>query len=442
MGACTSQGSNALTKNYELEVAHLLGEGSYSIVFQGRYKLTGERVAIKRIDKQRSVSSQMWEDEIAMLRQCARHENIIELRDVYQTAAHVFIVTELAEGGELFQALINDGAYSEWDAKRYILDVFHALQFLHQQNIVHRDVKPENLLLTTKDSKTARIKLADFGMAKIIKDASMLGCEHLTWAYCAPEVLQEEGVSAYDAKSDIWSVGIVLHVLLTGWHPFDVDGRQTKTQMVESIRLGKFDMSEGEVWESVSNDAKDLLRQLLCVDRTKRLTATQALGHAWFASPHTPRSPLSVSVSGGLGHYQRKMLRKFRASVLVAMAAEVLRRSIQKGDDTDNNNNNNETHPQDAAATVSSVVSDEAPVAPVNEHVHPVTDSVTEDGNSGASRAPPPKLVSARSQFALLFGKQASLRQADDAQTPVITTAVAADEGGATSLDDIDVLVE
>lgn len=218
-------------------------------------------------------------------------------------------------------------------------------------------------------------------MAKLADSASSprsaaAAHEQLTWPYCAPEILATIGgfasrvasirtsrassVTASDwtglatgadenggvgtvtanqtlqpppmsplplpvdvsAKCDVWSVGIVLYVLLSGSHPFDLDGRQTRDQIVQNILLGQFSMSdESSVWRAISPEAKELLALLLETDPTKRPSAAEALEHEWFASPHTPRTPLSVSVSDGLGQYQRLMRKKFRVRTRTRTAA-------------------------------------------------------------------------------------------------------------------------
>lgn len=201
---------------------------------------------------------------------------------------------------------------------------------------LRRDIKPENLLLSSTDTACASIKLADFGMASIIQVVRIsfecipvycmnsyfftvaqgnrfLGPEHLTWAYCSPEVLvgdmTQENPSA--VKADIWSVGIVLYVLLSATHPFDTDGRQTKDQMVDNILNGTYSL-DSPVWEVISPPAKRLLGKLLARDPSERPTAAEALNDAWFKAPDTPRESLSISMSDGLGQYQRLMRKKFR----------------------------------------------------------------------------------------------------------------------------------
>ncbi|RLN88642.1 hypothetical protein BBJ28_00017612 [Nothophytophthora sp. Chile5] len=129
----------------------------------------------------------------------------------------------------------------------------------------------------------------------------------------------------------MWSVGIVLYVLLSGTHPFDSDGRQTRNQMVNNIQSGQFAMA-GPCWDAVSNEVKALISALLSVAPEQRPTAVEALAYEWFTSPRTPRETLAVSQSEteGLEQYRRTMRRKFRSSVLATVAADTLRRSLKK----------------------------------------------------------------------------------------------------------------
>ncbi|KAH7470718.1 Calcium/calmodulin-dependent protein kinase type IV [Phytophthora ramorum] len=350
MGVCSSRRWPSLAEFYELESPEVvLGEGSCSRVFRARERASGGLVAIKRLDKahQRLIDDDpvQWQREVALLRRCASHPNVVALHDVLETPEFVYIVMELAEGGELFQALIDEGAYSEWDARRFITDLLEALRFLHDLGIAHGDVKPENLLLTSASSKLASIKLADFGLAALVEESSLLYNGRMTWAYCAPEVLKtapspesdrtavsrSARSSGVGLKSDLWSVGIVLHVLLSGIHPFDPDGRQTRDQMIRNIQSGRFSMT-GPRWDAVSSEAKGLISALLQPSPEERPTTAKALSHEWFGSSRTSRESLAVSISDteGLKQYRHLMRRKFRTSVIAAVAAETLRRSLRK----------------------------------------------------------------------------------------------------------------
>lgn len=143
MGICASRRWPSLTQFYELDTPEMvLGEGTNSRVFRARERASGKLVAIKRLYKaqQQLINDDpvQWEREVALLRRCASHPNVVALHDVLETREFVYIIMELAEGGELFQALIDEGAYSEWDARRFIADLLEALRFLHELGIAHR----------------------------------------------------------------------------------------------------------------------------------------------------------------------------------------------------------------------------------------------------------------------------------------------------------------
>ncbi|GLE04828.1 hypothetical protein PINS_up013807 [Pythium insidiosum] len=156
----------ALLRLVEMDETRVLGQGAYASVVQGKLRAPPHSaVAIKRLERHPTVS--IWEDEARLLRLCGPHANIVGLHHVVESAAHVYLVLDLAEGGELFQALISEGAYSEWDARRFTRDMLEALRVLQDKGVVHRDIKPENLLLTSTDPAAARIQLCDFGSAKM-----------------------------------------------------------------------------------------------------------------------------------------------------------------------------------------------------------------------------------------------------------------------------------
>lgn len=165
----------------------------------------------------------------------------------------------------------------------------------------------------------------------LFQGSTFFETKHLAWAYCAPEVFfahpeiihgttaAPTGAAtpvpaATSMKSDVWSVGIVLYVLLSGIHPFDPDGRHTRDQIIAKIQEGTFSLTE-PLWGSISREAKAMLVKLLSPSPEDRPSATEALSHEWFECSHTPRTSLSVSITNGLGVYQRTMQRKFRVSV-------------------------------------------------------------------------------------------------------------------------------
>ena len=158
-----------LSTYYKTDIT-LLGKGHYADVYKGVSKAEPhQKVAVKMINKQKSKNERL-KTEVELMMHVSKtqksHRNIVSLIDVFENETHLILVLELVGGGELFYHLIDNGAYSERAASRYIHEVCSAVSFLHSRNIVHRDLKPENLLLTSKNASRASIKIADFGLAK------------------------------------------------------------------------------------------------------------------------------------------------------------------------------------------------------------------------------------------------------------------------------------
>jgi len=183
---------------------------------------------------------------------------------------------ELVTGGELFDKIIEEGAYSEHMACLCVQKILSAVEYLHQLNIVHRDLKPTNLLLKDPNDLTD-VKLADFGLSKLLSDDILMHTACGTPIYVAPEVLNGEG---YDKEVDLWSVGVIMYILLCGFPPF-FDDTNDITNLFEQILAGVYDFPE-PYWDDISPAAKDLIGHLLVVEPKNRLSASQALQHSWF----------------------------------------------------------------------------------------------------------------------------------------------------------------
>ncbi|KAF0700137.1 Aste57867_9325 [Aphanomyces stellatus] len=317
MGVCCSVHATEVTEAmYAFEGNAYIGKGTHSKVFHAKHKASGDDVAIKMIPK--AAARQEWRREVAVMKMLDTHPNIVELKGTYETEDAVCLVMEYAAGGELFQLLIRDGAYSEDIARSFAKDTLTALAFLHDQGIVHGDLKPENLLVTSKHAKKAHVKLADFGMAAVMTTKQLVDKDNLTWAYCAPEVLAADAAAAVvDAKGDMWAAGVLLYILLSATHPFDPDGRCNKAILVD--RILHYEMVNLDAgWEDVSVEAKDLIRRLLDRDPTTRLAAADALRHPWFLKASVPTLPLQSSLRGDLNVYMRGMETRFRVRVSVS----------------------------------------------------------------------------------------------------------------------------
>jgi len=212
-----------------------------------------------------------------------QHPNIIQLVEVIDTADTLFLVLEFASGGELFDAIVAKGSYSESEAAKIVRQIIGAIHYVHGHGIAHRDLKPENLLLTKEegaDGTDLFIKIADFGLSKDF-GAEQMATSCGTPDYVAPEVL---GGQPYDSAVDIWSIGVITYVLLCGFPPFY---GESQPELFENIMKGNYDFPDPE-WSGVSEDAKDFIRKMLVVDPEKRYNAEQCLKDKWlmeYASP-------------------------------------------------------------------------------------------------------------------------------------------------------------
>jgi len=255
------------------EIKKELGTGAFSVVKLAQHKKTKVNRAIKMIDKNLvKDKKEMLDREVDILKRI-QHPNIIAVVEIYETPRHLQLVMELAIGGELFDSIVSRGKYTEKDAARVVAQVASACAYLHAIGIVHRDLKPENLLLETKGSES-RIKMADFGLSKMMEATTVLQTACGTPGYVAPEVLLGEG---YNQEVDVWSIGVITYILLCGFPPFYAD---SNAKLFEKIMAGSFSFPS-PYWDKVSSEAKDLIRKMLVVDPSRRLTSKQVMEHPW-----------------------------------------------------------------------------------------------------------------------------------------------------------------
>jgi len=277
-----------------------IGKGAFSVVKMAINKKTGEKVAVKIIDKKAANSDQdekRLKTEVEILKR-VNHPNIVCLKDMFETKENLYLVMELVTGGELFDKIVEKGQYSEKDASVIVMKMLNSIEYLHGINIAHRDLKPENLLL--KAVNDTDVMLSDFGLSKIIGVQSMMETACGTPYYVAPEVLSASG---YDKEVDLWSVGVITYLLLCGFPPFY---GESLPEVFEQIMKAEFDFPE-PYWNDVSNEAKDLISKLLVVDPKKRLSSTQALQHPWIQKGG-PDKPLNVKSEMSKYNSTRKLL--------------------------------------------------------------------------------------------------------------------------------------
>ena len=287
-----------------------LGEGTYAVVMLA-VEEDGEDmplVAIKAIKKSITREDLIMREVRGLARVKHPHvESMLGSVDGEEVSAPgwYFIITEYASGGELFDRIIEHGSFSEKSAAMVTAQILDALACLHANGIIHRDLKPENILLARENSKLEKphILLADFGTAKLSSPtASGRFGAHLravsyvgSLLYIAPEIFSGRGTEAYTEAVDLWSVGVILFILLSGDPPFDDrrDGRAASpvdfarivmAGLPEAFNSIPFNVPGDSEWANVSPQACDLVRRLLSTDPRQRPTASQALNHAWFHS--------------------------------------------------------------------------------------------------------------------------------------------------------------
>ncbi|KAI5625747.1 calcium/calmodulin-dependent protein kinase type 1B, partial [Silurus asotus] len=270
------------------ELKEKLGEGSFSEVRVAEHRRTHKRVAIKCIRKKAFKGKEsMLENEIAVLRRL-KHGNIISLEETFETPAKLYLVMTLVTGGELLDRILKQGSYTEKDASHVILQVLEAVKYLHQLDIVHRDLKAKNLLYETpfQDSK---IVLSDFGLSKIA-DQGFLSTACGTPAYVAPELLQEK---TYGKEVDLWAMGVISFILLCGYPPFYDDN---DTELYKQIIEAKVEF-DSPYWDDISDSAKDFIVHLLEKDPKRRFNCEQALQHLWISGGAALEKNIHSSVS-------------------------------------------------------------------------------------------------------------------------------------------------
>ncbi|XP_010450022.1 PREDICTED: CBL-interacting serine/threonine-protein kinase 4-like [Camelina sativa] len=256
------------------ELGRRIGSGSFAKVHVARSISTGELVAIKIIDKKRTIDAAMEPRiirEIEAMRRLQNHPNVLKIHEVMATKSKIYLVVEYAAGGELFTKLVRFGRLNESAARRYFQQLASALSFCHRDGIAHRDVKPQNLLL----DKNGNLKVCDFGLSALPEHRSCNGLLHTacgTPAYTAPEVIAQRG---YDGtKADAWSCGVFLFVLLAGYVPFD------DSNIVAMYR--KIHKREYRFPSWISKPARSIIYKLLDPNPETRMSIEAVTETAWF----------------------------------------------------------------------------------------------------------------------------------------------------------------
>ena len=291
-----------------------LGSGGFSKVFRVQNLITSEIFACKELLISKIKDKEKFKNEINIMSKCD-HPNIIKLIEIYEDKRYLDLVMEECCGGSLFDRLLkkiedDDETFTEKESAIIFKQIMSAICYCHNQGIVHRDLKLENILFLYK-TKDSPIKVIDFGLSECVQllgknlleiisgekniNISMSGAVG-TPHYISPEVLQ----GTYNQKCDIWSAGVILYALLSGTFPFDGN---TDKEIYKSILRKKYDFKK-EIWDNISNDAKDLISHMLC-DENKRYTAEMVLNHPWLTK-------LAPNSKGSISHLNLKHLESYK----------------------------------------------------------------------------------------------------------------------------------
>lgn len=316
----------------DYERIKILGVGGQGIVYELRHKQSGKRVAMKEMEikSERQMTAAISEARfLKNIVESVNHPNLMRIEKVFQVGSHFSLVFPLCTGGELYESIASRGHFSEHDAACIMQQIISALDALHEHDLLHLDIKPENILFVNSDPDS-KIVVTDFGLSKILSESDetrqyipALFAERMrkleengdlpdesirgTQGYIAPEIIL---TGCYSRAADIFAAGVVMYVLLSGCPPFTV--RSTRQTFINCARA--LLRLEGKEWDHISPEAIDLVRRMLAADPLQRITAKAILGHPWITmgggnepttvpGTTTARAEESEETSDAIEHY-------------------------------------------------------------------------------------------------------------------------------------------
>ncbi|CAG9832932.1 unnamed protein product [Diabrotica balteata] len=271
----------------------VIGGGSYSVCKLGRHKTTGHQYAVKIIKK----TLFDCREEVEILLRYGKHPGIVTLKTVYEDVTSIYLVLQLLKGGDLLDCMMTKKRLTEFEAAAILKTLATTIAYLHENGVVHRDLKPANILFASEDFSPESVTICDMGFAKQLRaENGLLMTPCYTANYVAPEVLKRQG---YDAACDIWSLGVILYIMLSGKCPFSTTANDSPEKILQRIGSGKVDLQSGRLAE-ISTEAKLLVTEMLHILPERRPTAAQIVKHSWVKrasalyhqhhkkQPHTP----------------------------------------------------------------------------------------------------------------------------------------------------------
>ncbi|KAI5732776.1 hypothetical protein M8J76_004016 [Diaphorina citri] len=257
-----------------------IGRGKFGTVYRCKEKATGMTLAAKFVGIAKRNDRRNVEREVEIMREL-QHPRLIQIYDAFESS------NVIIEGGELFERVIDDDfVLTEKAVAIFMRQICEGVEFIHSKNVLHLDMKPENILCLTKTGN--RIKIIDFGLARKFDPEKKLQVLFGTPEFVAPEVVNFDAIGF---GTDMWSVGVICYVLLSGLSPFM---GETDVQTMANVTIAQYDFDD-ECFNEISDDAKDFIRKLLLKDREARMTAAQCLQHPWLSRHPTPDPNLANS---------------------------------------------------------------------------------------------------------------------------------------------------
>ncbi|KAM9446587.1 death-associated protein kinase 1 [Clarias gariepinus] len=309
------------------EIGDELGSGQFAVVRKCRKKSTGQEFAAKFIKKRRSKSSRRGvskddiEREVSILKQI-QHPNVITLHDVFENKSEVILILELVAGGELFDFLAEKESLSEEEATEFLKQILDGVNYLHSKHIAHFDLKPENIMLLNRNVPHPRIKLIDFGLAHKIDFSNDFKNIFGTPEFVAPEVVNYEPLGL---EADMWSVGVITYILLSGASPFLGENKQETLANVSAV---DYEFDE-EYFSHTSALAKDFIARLLIKDPKKRMTIQDSLQHPWIKPKDTQQALSRKESAVNMEKFKKfAARRKWKQSVRLISLCNRLSRSF------------------------------------------------------------------------------------------------------------------
>ncbi|NWW05631.1 MYLK2 kinase, partial [Oreocharis arfaki] len=264
--------SASVSSQFSLNSKDILGGGKFGEVHTCTEKETGLKLAAKVIRKQGAKDKEMVLLEIDVMNQL-NHHNLIQLYDAIETPREIILFMEFVEGGELFERIIDDDYHlTEVDCMVFVRQICEGIRFMHHMCVLHLDLKPENILCVTATGHM--VKIIDFGLARRYNPSEKLKVNFGTPEFLSPEVVNYEQVSY---STDMWSMGVITYMLLSGLSPFLGDD---DTETLNNVLAANWYFDE-ETFESVSDEAKDFVSNLIIKDKSARMSADQCLQHPW-----------------------------------------------------------------------------------------------------------------------------------------------------------------